>query len=145
MGLPLTYLSALWLKFGLPRRRPQAKEKIFSSLGIFPILDNYYEPLVNPKKHLKENLRIDRILRGIDWNIDKQLEILHQFNFQEELKKIPLEKQNDTEYFYNNSMYASGDSEYLYCMVRFFKPKKIIEIGSGNSTLMAINAIKKMN
>jgi len=143
MGLPLTYLSALWLKFGLTRRRPQANERIFSLIGIFPILDNYYEPLVNPKKHLKKNLRIDRILRGIDWNIDKQLDILHQFNFQEELKKIPLEKQNDTEYFYNNSMYASGDSEYLYCMVRHFKPKKIIEIGSGNSTLMAINAIQK--
>lgn len=141
--LPLTYLSALWLKFGLTRKRLQINDQIFSNLGIFPILDNYYEPLVNPRKHLKKNLRNDRILRGINWNIDKQLDILHQFNFQEELKKIPLEKQNNTEYFYNNNMYATGDSEYLYCMVRLFKPRKIIEIGSGNSILMTINAIKK--
>ncbi len=59
----------------------------------------------------------------------------------EELKKFPLEKRKDTEYYYNNNMYASGDSEYLYNMIRLFKPKKIIEIGSGNSTLMVINAI----
>lgn len=28
-------------------------------------------------------------------------------------------------------------------MIRFYKPKRIIEIGSGNSTLMAIRAVKQ--
>jgi predicted O-methyltransferase YrrM len=141
LGLPITYFSALWLRFTSNGRRLEYNEKIFSVLGIFPILDEYYQPLINPKKHLKKSLRADRDLKGIDWNIEKQLQILHQFHFMGELKKFPLEKRKDTEYYYNNSMYSSGDSEYLYNIVRLFKPKRIIEIGSGNSTLMVINAI----
>jgi predicted O-methyltransferase YrrM len=143
LGLPITYFSALWLRFTSNGQRLQSNERIFSILGILPILDHYYQPLINPKKHLKKSLRSDRHLKGIDWNIEKQLEILHQFHFMEELKKFPMEKRKDTEYYYNNNMYTSGDSEYLYNMIRLFKPKKIIEIGSGNSTLMAINAIKE--
>jgi hypothetical protein len=33
---------------------------IFSWLGVLPILDQYYQPLINPKKHLKKSLRVDR-------------------------------------------------------------------------------------
>jgi len=40
-------------------------------------------------------------------------------------------------------MYSSGDLEYFYNIVRLFKPKRIIEIGSGNSKLMVINAIRE--
>ncbi|GAA0879717.1 class I SAM-dependent methyltransferase [Algoriphagus jejuensis] len=143
LGLPLTYFSALWLRFTSNGPRLQSNDKIFSDLGILPILDHYYQPLTNPKKHLKKSLREDRVLKGIDWNIERQLEILNQFHFADELKEFPLEKQKHAEYYYNNSMYASGDSEYLYSMVRFFKPRRIIEIGSGNSTLMVINAIER--
>ncbi|MCE7053267.1 class I SAM-dependent methyltransferase [Algoriphagus sp. AGSA1] len=143
LGLPITYLSTLWLRYISSGQRLQSNEKIFSELGLLPVLDHYYQPLTNPRKHLKKSLREDRNLKGIDWNIQQQLEILNQFHFSEELKKFPLEKRKDTEYYYNNTMYASGDSEYLYSMVRLVKPTKIIEIGSGNSTLMVINAIKK--
>lgn len=143
LGLPLTYFSTLWLRYISSGQRLQSHEKIFSELGLLPVLDHYYQPLTNPRKHLKKSLREDRNLKGIDWNIQQQLEILNQFHFSEELTTFPLEKQKDTEYYYNNTMYASGDSEYLYSMVRLVKPTKIIEIGSGNSTLMVINAIKK--
>jgi predicted O-methyltransferase YrrM len=143
LGLPLTYFSALWLRFVCSGERLQSSGKIFSALGILPILDHYYQPLISPEKHLKKSLRTDRNLPGIDWNNEQQLGILNQFHFSEELKYFPLEKQSDTEYYYNNEMYSSGDSEYLYNMVRLFKPKRIIEIGSGNSTLMVINALRK--
>jgi len=39
--------------------------------------------------------------------------------------------------------FKSGDSEFLYNIVRYNKPSRIIEIGCGNSTLMTINAINK--
>ena len=143
LGLPITYFSTLWLKFISSGQRYKENDKIFSDLGILPVLDHYYQPLTNPTKHLKKSLRENRILKGIDWNIQKQLDILKQFQFSDELKEFPFEKRKDTEYYYNNSMYASGDSEYLYNMVRHFKPKAIIEIGSGNSTLMAINGVNR--
>src|SRR5690606_20784495 len=85
----------------------------------------------------------DRILSGIDFNIDLQKEIIQSFTFNDELCSFPREKTTSLEYFYNNDMFGSGDSEYYYNLIRSHKPSRIIEIGSGNSTLMAINAIKK--
>ena len=147
LGTPLTFLSSLWLKFVLKSKQGgKSEEAIFSKLGILPVEDQYYQPLVNPKKHLKKSLRNDRKLPAIDLNIQEQLNILSEFNFNSELLKFPLTKEKDTteiEFYYNNGGYVSGDAEYLYNMLRHFKPRKIIEIGSGNSTLMAKNAIDK--
>ncbi len=35
-----------------------------------------------------------------------------------------------------NELYQAGDAETLYALVRFLKPRRILEIGSGNSTLV---------
>lgn len=86
---------------------------------------------------------MERRLPAVNLNIDKQLELLSSFHYSEELKLIPLEKTSDLSYYYNNGSFEPGDSEYLYNMIRTFKPRKIIEIGSGNSTLMSLNAINK--
>ncbi len=115
--------------------------KIFLHVGIFPILDHYYEPLFN-RKHLRYSLRKERFLPGIDFNDAEQIEILNRFNFNDELLKFPVENTgNVREYCYNVGAFLSGDAEYLYNMIRLFKPKRIIEIGSGSSTLMARNAL----
>ncbi|MES2493646.1 MAG: class I SAM-dependent methyltransferase [Pseudomonadota bacterium] len=39
-------------------------------------------------------------------------------------------------------MFSYGDGEIYYSLVRHFKPKRIIEIGSGSSTQLALAAIK---
>lgn len=141
---PLTLLSAIIFRYirvnikGFP-----VSKKIFLSVGVFPILDHYYEPLFNPK-HLRFSLRKERILLGIDFNDKEQLEILGRFDYNDELLKFPMNKTTKMhEYYYNVGTFCSGDAEYLYNMIRLFKPKKLIEIGSGNSTLMARNAINK--
>jgi predicted O-methyltransferase YrrM len=142
-----TSLSSRWLKFMLEtHKKGEAEEAVFSELGIRPILDHYYQPLINPKKHLKKSLRDNRRLPGIDFNDREQLDLLDKFDFNTELLEFPVDKRKETagaEFFYNNGMYCSGDAEYLYNMIRLFKPSRIIEIGSGQSTLMALNAIDK--
>ena len=50
-------------------------------LGVLPLLDHYYYPLINPKKHLHKSLFEDRELSGIDWNVSEQLTLLEKFNF----------------------------------------------------------------
>jgi hypothetical protein len=139
--LPITFLSSIWLKFIKKRGTGRLNERIFMKLGLLPILDHYYQPMINPKKHLTKSLREDRKLTGIDFNENEQLQILSNFNYNEELLKLPINKSNETEFYYNNGSYCSGDAEYLYNMIRYFKPGRIIEIGSGASTLMAKNAI----
>lgn len=118
-------------------------KRILLKVGVFPILDHYYEPLFN-HKHLRYSLRLNRSLPGIDFNDNEQLEILEKFNYNNELLEFPIEKKHDAiEYCYNTGAFLSGDAEYLYNMIRLFKPKRIIEIGSGSSTLMAKNSIEK--
>jgi len=142
-GSIFTFLSAVWLKFLMRVGPGKISDFIFMKTGILPVRDHYYEPLINPKKYLTKSLRVDRLLKGIDFNEKEQLELLSSFHYNDELKLIPLERKNEMEYYYNNHSYKSGDSEFLYNIIRHYKPGKIIEIGSGYSTLMAINAIKK--
>jgi len=145
---PITLFSAIWMKFltfgGIDRSI--LAEKTFLCFGILPIRDHYYQPLINPKKHLTKSLREDRVLKGLDFNIKVQLNLLNQFSFNEELKILPvIKKRQKTElqFYYNNNSFESGDAEYYYNIIRFFKPNKLIEIGSGFSTLMAEEALIK--
>ncbi|MGD1282458.1 class I SAM-dependent methyltransferase [Mycobacterium seoulense] len=113
---------------------------VFRKVGVFPVLDHYYEPLFNPA-HLRKPLSDDRDLPSIDWNLAEQLDLLKKFHFNDELIKFPLGRQADHEYFYRNGFFESGDAEFLYNMIRLFKPKRIFEIGSGQSTLLAASAV----
>ena len=80
---------------------------------------------------------------GVDMNEDKQISFLQSFDYSKELRQLPVEFPGKEGVFYfNNSAFGTGDSEILYSIVRKFKPKKIIEIGSGFSTLIAKEAIQ---
>ena len=46
-------------------------------------------------------------------------------------------------YFWSNPAFSQLDAMAYYCIIRHFKPEKILEIGSGFSTLVANEAIKK--
>ncbi len=143
---PLTYLASIWFRFLLDKgiRFFPVSEKIFMKTGVLPVRDQYYHPLINPKKYLKRSLQEDRQLPGIDMNVEAQLQLLQNFNYNNELTTFPtLPVEGKKAFYYDNKMCDRGDSEILYSMVRYFKPRKIIEIGSGNSTLMTVEAIKR--
>lgn len=69
--------------------------------------------------------------------------MLSEFNYNDEINKFPFYKRKDIEFYFKNSSYESGDAEYLYNIIRYFKPKRSVEIGSGFSTLMTQNSIKE--
>jgi Methyltransferase domain len=141
---PFVYLAALLLKAirqaGI-RRMPCCKRALMQ-VGVFPILNHYYEPLFDSRL-LRHPLNQNRDLPGIDWNIDEQLHLLKSFCFNEELKDVPETRIDELTFHMINDTFEIGDAEYLYNLIRLKKPARIIEIGSGNSTLMAIKAIKK--
>lgn len=139
---PLVFPAARLLKrirtMGI-QRFPGCRAALME-VGVFPIDDHYYEPLFNPK-HLTRPLTTERILPGIAWNIPGQLALLGEFAFSEELRDVPLSKQSDHAFFFNNGFFESGDAEFWYNIIRARKPRRIVEIGSGYSTLMARRAI----
>ena len=52
------------------------------------------------------------------------------------------DKDDPEGFFWKNPAYSHLDAMSYYCMIRYFKPKRILEIGSGFSTLVADMAIK---
>lgn len=120
---------------------PHCKNTLMK-IGVFPIRDHYYEPQFN-YRNLKKSLLQDRILPGIDWNTTEQFRIIATFSCSQELEDIPRDKVNTLDFYLNNDQFESGDAEYWYQLIRSIKPKRIFEVGSGNSTLMAIRAIRK--
>lgn len=142
---PFTLLSALLLYSIRKMRisRMPVSKWIFKKVGVFPITDHYYEPLFNDK-HLKLSLELDRDLPGINWNVNNQVSLLQQFNYGDELMQLPSQKTpGSVSFYYQNPSLGAADAGYLYAMIRHFKPGRIIEIGSGHSTLMALEAVKK--
>src|SRR5215469_11878669 len=46
-------------------------------------------------------------------------------------------------YHYNNGYFEAVDAEVAYCMVRHFKPSRVIEVGTGYSTRVLAAALEK--
>jgi len=141
--LPFTIAAAatMWAirRFGI-ERLPRTL-RVFRRIGIFPLRDHYYEPLFNTKT-LRHSLAKDRSLPGLDMNVGEQLDLLKKFDYNDELADIPLSERRDQEFYYDNGMFGCGDAEYLYNVIRFYKPRRLIEVGSGHSTLLAASAIR---
>ncbi len=144
--LPLVYPAALLMKTvrrigmtNLPRSR-----NALLKVGVFPIRYHYYEPQFD-NRNLNFSDSSNRSLPGINWNIEGQLSFLSFLKFSEEVMRIPHEKRFEgcEEFYLNNGSFESGDAEYWYQIIRYIKPRKIIEVGSGNSTKVAMQAIKK--
>lgn len=119
---------------------PRCKRALFK-IGVYPIIDHYYEPQFD----IRESKRLfsqERPLPGIDWNIDEQLRLLGDLTFSNEVADMPTKQSAERRFYLNNGSFESGDAEFWYQIIRLKKPKRIFEIGSGNSTLMALQAIQ---
>lgn len=88
---------------------------------------------------------------GLDFNDKSHLDILKEiknylFDFDDTFgHKNVAERQKEGKYTLMNGAFEWMDARMLYYFLQKNKPKKIIEIGSGNSTLLMCNTKKKFN
>lgn len=122
-------------------RMPLCKMALLQ-VGVFPVRKHYYEPLFDARD-IRQPLDKPRCLPGIDWNEAGQVALLDSFTSQSEISDIDQAPKDDTTFCIHNANFLSGDAEYLYNIVRTKKPRRIVEVGSGHSTLIAIRAVKK--
>lgn len=143
---PLAYPAALCLRKirrigvdSLPLCR-----SVLNRTGCFPILDHYYEPLFRTDR-LKYSPEHKRHLPGIRFDFPAQLALLKQLSaYAAESATFPIDAPPGKRTFhYNNPTFREGDAAFFYALIRHFKPANIIEIGCGNSTLVARKAIDK--
>ncbi|MCB9888226.1 MAG: class I SAM-dependent methyltransferase [Planctomycetes bacterium] len=53
------------------------------------------------------------------------------------------EPDHGTEYFWGSPNFGHSDAMAYYCVIRLLKPKRIVEVGAGHSTLVAIQALRR--
>lgn len=112
---------------------------VLDRFGVAVVKHHYYNPVVF-SSDLHKPLSQARELPGVDLNEAGQLSLIAQFNFADELEAFPKDDTGEG-YYFNNNSFEAGDAEILYDMIRHFKPKRLIEIGSGHSTRIARAAI----
>jgi hypothetical protein len=144
--VPLTLTVALYAKAlrMVPLRDQPASRAVFRRLGVFPVKDHYYEPAFLTASPTSVAARD---LPGIDLHTDAQLALLATFDVRAELEAFPRSGppnfDADPYFHYGNGSFMSGDAEALYAVIRRFQPHRIIEIGSGFSTMMAAAAVAR--
>jgi predicted O-methyltransferase YrrM len=108
--------------------------------------NHYYSPLPDIYKLRKDLWDKTTDPPNIDFKEPQQLKLLQEFQseYQQEYESFPIEKTSDPLQFHLiGGRYEGFDAYILYCMIRHLKPKRIIEIGSGISTLLSAQACRK--
>jgi hypothetical protein len=113
---------------------------------------HFYSPIQNLEKlktyKRRHNHRTRKGVPDIDLNEDEQLGILKEFR--KYYSEIPFElnKKEGLRFYYDreqpgqglkNTMFSYSDAIFLYCMIRYAKPKNIIEVGSGFSSCVILD------
>jgi predicted O-methyltransferase YrrM len=136
------------IAFIFPSRVAKDKKyfRLWEKKGFHITPVHFYEPIPDTTT-LKDDLwRKQSELVGININEKQQIKLLSLFSsrYKKEYDSLPRNKTtNQYQYYVNNKEFGSVDGEILYCMNRHFKPKRIVEIGSGYSTLLSAQAVLK--
>ena len=148
ISLPLTYVSALqlWIlrRFGIPNF-PLARAALLRR-GIFPIRRHFYEPQFHPDD-LPVTFEHERTLPAINLDTTPQFHVLDSLVWQEEVLRfshpqVPV-LEDGTKFNLDNVAFHPGDIDFYYQIIRLLKPRRIIEIGSGVSTIVALSALEQ--
>lgn len=105
---------------------------------------HYYSTIIcveDIKKRQNEIWREETLegVIGINLNTEEQIKLVEQF--EKYYIEIPFNenKTNDKRYYFENDFYSFTDAIFLYSIIRHFKPKQIIEIGSGFSSCVMLD------
>src|SRR3954449_10647822 len=107
--------------------------------------NHFYWPL-NDVAFLADNpgLWHDRGLpREVDWDLDAQLEVARAVErHRSELADVPFERTpGRVEYVWNNGAFGGADAIVYYGLVRELRPRRVVEVGSGWSSLLLARAL----
>lgn len=99
---------------------------------------HYYEPIPDFRTITSQQLERRREFRSIDFRWDEQLPLLRELSglYRHELTEL-----DHTDF--ENDYFAGFDAAVYYSLIRYLKPKRVIEIGSGYSTRFANKALTR--
>jgi hypothetical protein len=80
-----------------------------------------------------------------DFDLEAQRAFLRETpSFAKELSSLPFEQppSDPTAYFWGNDQFSHSDASLYYSLIRRFRPQRIVEVGAGHSTKLALRAVR---
>ena len=116
---------------------------VFKRYGFHLLRKHFYLPIPDEIDIERPLAAEPSELVGVDMNDAAGLDLLNRVfppyvrEFRSRFPVHPRPDQAAHEFYLINSSYMAVDAQVYYALIREFKPRRIVEIGSGNSTLLA--------
>lgn len=126
-----------------------AREKVWGTafeflqrVGIHVTPSHFYEPVPDTRK-LPPHLWLETpVPAGIDFRLEAQLDELASWKtLAAEYNALPLAAPIGDGFFVRNGFFESVDAEALYCLIRKSRPRNVLEVGGGYSSLLIQEAL----
>ena len=133
-------------------RSPKVRSAISSlfgavqdTAGLSVTPTHFYFPVPSLSSFDNKNWGACRPCAGVNFALEEQIERLHEdlLPFASECNFAETANGSAHTFHFNNGFFERVDAEVAYSFVRRYKPKRIIEIGSGNSTLVLGKALQR--
>jgi hypothetical protein len=117
---------------------------LWERLGIHVTPNHYFQPIPDTRRLSPDLWERTSDLPGIAMNEEAQLTLVRQlaerygceWSFPTAPTEVPWQ------YHLNNVAFEAVDAEMLYAFVRHFRPRRIIEVGSGYSSYLIAQAVR---
>jgi hypothetical protein len=115
--------------------------------GLFARPGHFYSPIVDPAEVAarlgRSPLRPADALAHID--IDRQRHLAFWNEILPFFKDLPFaaQPQEGVRYYFDNDAFGVGDAVILFAMLRRFRPKRLIEVGSGYSSACSLDTSER--
>src|SRR5581483_12432588 len=113
-------------------------------LGVHVVANSFESPIPDTRQ-LDAAYQRGSDLVGIDLRVDEQVALAHELSrFRDEIVALPTEPTTDPQQFhFGNPRFDGMDACLLWCLVRRYQPARVVEVGSGMSTLLASQALRR--
>jgi len=111
-------------------------------LQLFP--DFFYAPVFSPA-HLPASVWTGTFTYCGSWDLETQRAFLRETpSFAAELSRYPEKPPpgDDTAFYWGNGMFSHSDASLYYAILRRFRPHRVVEVGAGHSTKLALQAVR---
>jgi Methyltransferase domain len=116
--------------------------RLFQRAGISVSPNHYYWPVPDYRELQLRRWPGEQDPIGVDLGFERQLDFLHaavsQYQTEWESDSAPL---FSVGYEYGNGFFETVDAEIAYCLVRHYKPLRIVEVGGGYSSRVMAAAL----
>jgi Methyltransferase domain len=112
--------------------------------GFLPMRVHYYSPVPDIADLRRRHVWKEKSeLPGVDFHPERQVQFLNRLGEQygHECNWPPVSTGNPTDFFTENNSFSFGCAASLHSILRYYKPRTVLEIGSGNSSLIFSEAL----